>query len=194
VHSTDLVTDRLEMSGRVHRYACWPMIHDQSVGEHCWQVYRVYCAIFGVPSAEVAYFIMQHDSEELIVGDPPFPTKRDNPEFKAESERVEIKARARLGYELPELDDTERARIKVCDLLEMMCHGMTDREMGNLLACPVVTRTERAAVELARAKLPLGERANVDEFIYNQWVRHETVLRNGDPSKDYNYRNRSECI
>jgi 5'-deoxynucleotidase YfbR-like HD superfamily hydrolase len=193
-HADDLVTDRLEMSGRVHRYACWPMISQQSVGEHSWQVYRVYCAIFGIPSAEIAFVIFAHDAEELIVGDSPFPTKRDNPEFKAASEKVEVRARQRLKIELPELSDEDKARVKVCDLLEMMCHGMTDREMGNLLAAPVVTRTERAAQELARAKLPERERARVSEFVYDEWRRHEHVLFNGDPSMSYNYERRSHCV
>lgn len=183
--TSDGVTDRLEMSGRVDRYACWPTINRQDVGHHCWQIYMIHRRVFGLPEAIVAEYIMLHDSEELIVGDPPFPTKRDNPDFKAASEVVEARARARMGYDLPMVSAADRVRVKICDLLEMMTFGMHEREMGNLHAVPIVTRTRQAVEEMSRDSLLPDEQRAVELFVREEWRRHTQVLRRGDPTICY---------
>lgn len=182
------------MSGRVKRYSCWPTLNEQDIGQHCWQIYMIYYRLFGMPSAEVAFFINVHDSEELITGDAPFPTKAENPDFKAASEAVEVKARARLGYELPDISDQERARVKVCDLLEMMTFGMHEREMGNMLAVPVVIRTAAFAEGQILMRLPEADRVRVITFVRDQWERHYQVLRAGDPTFEYRYETRGRVL
>lgn len=190
----DMVTDRLEMSGRVERYSCWPTLNRQDIGQHCWQIYMIYYRIFGVPAALTALYINLHDSEELITGDAPFPTKAENPDFKAASEKVEIKARARLGYDLPDIGEEERARVKVCDLLEMMTFGMHEREMGNMLAVPIVIRTAAFAEGNILERLPEADRVRVHQFVRKEWERHCRVLRTGDPTFEYRYETRGRVL
>jgi hypothetical protein len=170
---TDHVTDRLYLAGRVERYATWPTIHKQTVGEHCWQIYNIHCQIFGTPDPGVAYTIMNHDSAELIVGDPPFPIKANNPDLKAAYTRIEPEAEKRLGVKLPALDANDKVRIKVCDLLEMFIFGIVEREMGNVLASPVVMRTRDAALALSYEMLPPDDHASVVLFTEAEIRAHD---------------------
>lgn len=180
----DLIRGSLAMSGRVIRYACWPTITNQTVGEHCWHIARIYTAIFGTPTWYMAAYIQNHDSGELIVGDPPFPAKRDNPDLKAACDRIEIEALDFLGVELPELTIMDKARFKVCDLLEMTEYGMYERELGNRLAVPIILRTEEAAWNTARAGgLPDDEIRLMEVYLGNVWERHEAVIRSAEHPK-----------
>jgi hypothetical protein len=173
--STDYVTDRSLLTGRVKRYHTWPTITEQRVGEHCWSVYHIYWRIFGVPSAEVAFFIMHHDAEELVGGDPPFPSKSKYPALKKGYEELERAARSQLDLPEPSIDDYERKRVKICDLLEMMHFGMVEREMGNLLATPIVERTRTVALNNALS-LDAPDREVVGEFARSETARHLKVI------------------
>lgn len=181
---TDYVTDRSLLSGRVKRYNTWPTITSQTDGDHTWGVYHVYWRIFGMPSAEVALFIHLHDAEELVVGDNPYPSKANNPKLKEAVTEVEVEARERLNLPHPGayggVSDLERARVKVCDLLEMMQFGMQEREMGNLLAGPIVERTMAAALELSKSKLSIGDEDEVIRWVRSENDRHQSTLRYGD--------------
>lgn len=173
---SDWVTDDAYHAGRVKRYHTWAVHHQQTVGEHCWQVALVYEQIWGAPSAEVERWIRHHDTTELVVGDPPFPVKANSPALKAEYDRMEQGAQDRLGIVVMELNDRDRARVKVCDLLEMMRFGMMEREMGNLLAVPIVVRTAAAAMNLVKEKLA-GDTQLVSSWVDAVWERHNKVLR-----------------
>ena len=174
---TDHVTDRALLSGRVKRYSTWPTITTQTVGDHCWGVYEIYFRIFGPPTAEIALYIHHHDSEELIVGDNPFPSKVTYPALKAGVTEAEVDARRRL--DLPEpltlANVGDRARVKICDLLEMMQFGMQEREMGNLLAQPIIERTRAAALDKVM-DVSFAERQKVNSWILAEVSRHERLV------------------
>jgi hypothetical protein len=172
---TDFVTDYLRHAGTIKRYACWPTIQTQTVGEHCWQVAMIYEQIFGALSPPVEKFIRLHDVAELVMGDIPFPTKRNHPALKEAYNRAEENVLIGLGVEMPELDPIERIRVKVCDLLEMTAFGMIDRELGSMLAVPIIYRTMAAANELAKG-LPRPDYSAVLMFTVKLSERHERVL------------------
>lgn len=173
--ATDYVTDYLRLAGSVVRYHAWPTLQTQTVGEHCWQVAMIYEQIFGVLSLPVERFIRIHDVAELVVGDIPFPTKRNNPELKAAFNKVEAQALEMLGIAEASVTELEATRIKVCDLLEMTAFGMIDRELGSMLAVPIIIRTMAAATELAK-KLPRHEYNAVLLYTVQLSERHERVL------------------
>ena len=175
-NQSDLVTDYTLHAGRLKRYATWPIHHVQTVGEHCWQIARIFEAIFGPPRAEIERFIRHHDTEELIVGDPPFPLKKNNPDLKAIYDRLGASAMKGFGIQLPELTDNEKVQVKICDLIEMMEFGLVELEMGNQLAKAVITRT-RDAVRLFAERLPEEERPKVERYILQQFMRHTAVMK-----------------
>ncbi len=141
----------IRLAGQVKRYATWPVIHQQSTGEHSWQVLRIYIEIFGAPSPEVCVYIVHHDSAELAVGDPPFPLKSQNADLKKIYDRLEVGALMEMrGEALPDLSSDERMKIKVCDLLEMWEFGQQELRMGNRYAQPIVDDTIAAANKIIR--------------------------------------------
>lgn len=169
---TDYVTDCIRHAGRVKRYHAWPTIQTQTIGEHSWQVALIYEQIFGPLNPGIERYIRLHDVAELKVGDIPFPVKSDNPELKAAFTKVEDAALKQWGITLPALHSGIIANIKICDLLEMMCFGMTEREMGNMLAVPIIQRTRVAAI-----KLVADHKDAVYKFIDEAELRHERVLK-----------------
>ena len=174
-----VVTDQARFAGRVLRYHTWQVHHQQTVGEHCWQMALIYEQIFGPPSAEVERFIRYHDAGELIVGDPPFPVKSNNPELKVQYDKIEDEALVHLGISIPDIPANERVRVKVCDLLEMMTFGMMEVEMGNRLAIPIVRRTGDKARELAY-KADIADKEAIIDWIGKQKRHHFQVMDMSD--------------
>jgi 5'-deoxynucleotidase YfbR-like HD superfamily hydrolase len=152
---SDGVTDNVAFAGRVKRYHTWPTIQNQTVGEHCWQVALVY---------------------QQIWGDIPFPTKSKNPDLKTAIEAVEFKALEAMDLYVPVLHPDVKRRIKICDLFEMMLFGMVERQLGNLLAEPIILRTRQAALKLVNEIEAEGERNRVYAWAEQQEDRHAAVL------------------
>jgi 5'-deoxynucleotidase YfbR-like HD superfamily hydrolase len=172
---TDYVTDYVRHAGMVKRYHTWPTIQSQTVGEHSWQVALIFEKIFGELSSAVERYIRLHDVAELVVGDPPFPVKANNPDLKAAYVKAEEEALIRMELgKLHELHPEYMHQIKICDLLEMMQFGMTERELGNRLGIPIIVRTREAALKIARGYPDWG--GKVVAFIQDAEYRHIKVL------------------
>lgn len=136
------------LAGTVLRYHTWPVHRQQSVGEHTWQVLRIYTMIFGPPNPDVVNYILWHDAGELVVGDSPFPFKKDNPSLKEIYDREEAEAVRKMGGVVPTLTSDQLCLVKVCDLLEMWDFGRHERSMGNLYADPIIFDTFEAVQKL----------------------------------------------
>jgi hypothetical protein len=127
------------LAGQVLRYHTWPVHRQQSVGEHTWQVLRIYFQIFGAPGPLVTSSILWHDAGELVTGDLPFPFKAHNATVKDAIESAEYAAIATMGG-VPDagLSDDQRRRVKTCDLIDMLEFGLHELGMGNRFAYPIV--------------------------------------------------------
>lgn len=136
------------LAGKVKRYHTWPMIHPQSVAEHCWRVANLYVDIFGMPRAEVLYYCLNHDSGELSAGDPPFGVKRNVHGYQEAHRRAEQMGLLNLGIRLPELTELELVKVKICDLCEMHETGLHEMRLGNSYAEPIVEDTIAMANKL----------------------------------------------
>lgn len=140
------------LAGQVIRYHTWPVHRQQSVGEHTWQILRLYWLIFGPPSSQVTTSILWHDAGELCTGDPPFPFKSRNPNLKAmidalEEEAVEIMG----GNPRPALSGEEKRRVKACDLIDMVEYGLHEYNLGNKYAEPIIQDVTEAVHNLWRS-------------------------------------------
>lgn len=124
------------------------MLISQSVGEHSARVATIYVEIFGLPRAEVLYYVLHHDSGELHAGDPPFPVKKLIAGYKDACDVAEARGLASLGVELPDLADWELRRVKVADLMEMWETGWHEMRLGNSYARPIVDDTIEAATRV----------------------------------------------
>ncbi|PWT89991.1 MAG: hypothetical protein C5B54_07975 [Acidobacteria bacterium] len=137
------------LAGCVKRYSTWPMIHEQTVGQHCWRVATIFVEIFGLPRAEVLYYCLHHDSGELYSGDIPFRIKKEVDGLKSLMNAAEAIGLRNLGIELPILTKEELIMVKISDLLEMHERGEYEFHLGNQYAEPIVTDTMFEAQKLA---------------------------------------------
>lgn len=137
------------MATRLKRYHAWPVLHQQTVGEHCARVANIYVEMFGLPNAKVFYYILNHDAGELLAGDVPFGGKDHVKELRTAISKAEAIGRKLLSVTLPNLSKRELAKIKIADLLEMHEFGMIEEAMGNRLASPITDETLTAALEKA---------------------------------------------
>jgi 5'-deoxynucleotidase YfbR-like HD superfamily hydrolase len=122
------------LASRIKRYHCIPVIHQETVGEHSHRVCTLYLQLFSLPRVEVLEYILYHDMGELSAGDLPFNAKRDVPEMKHFMDRAEEAGLKRLDIEIPHLTEIELARIKLCDLLQMLEFACIELNMGNQYA------------------------------------------------------------
>lgn len=141
------------VAGLVRRYHTWPVLTIQSVGEHSWQVYRIYLELFGSVPEDVAHYIMAHDMGELVAGDPPYPLKKDNKDLKKIYHNIEITAIFEMGHVSPRISKEESEQVKLCHMIEMMEFGLHEMTLGNQYARPIFERCQDVAQEMA-ADLP----------------------------------------
>src|SRR6267154_1716536 len=85
----DQVLTSARHAGTVRRYHTWPFHHQQNIGEHSWQIARIYFQIWGPLPPEVSTYFIWHDAGELVLGDLPFPVKKNNPHLKRECDFIE---------------------------------------------------------------------------------------------------------
>lgn len=162
--SHDVVLKTPHFAGRVERYHAWPVLRKQTVGEHTWQCLRIYIQIFGNPPPTTATYLVFHDAGELVLGDLPYPVKRDNPALKKACNAVEVKGLAGMGVTLPKLSLKEKARCKLCDCIEMLETGLIEYNMGNRWAAPIAVAMEER-VEAVKWALSAAERRKVDKYL-----------------------------
>ena len=127
------------LAGQVTRYHTWPVHRQQSVGEHTWQVMRIFYQIFGPPSQTVFTKLLWDDAGELTTGDLPFPIKSLHPSLKAIMDSLEEHAVQEMGGNpRPGISDADRKRVKACDLIDMLEFGLDELMLGNKFAQPIV--------------------------------------------------------
>lgn len=130
------------LAGRVQRWHSFPVLHQQSVGEHTHRVATLFIELFGTPRVEVLVYILHHDLGEFYSGDSPFSAKREVPELKEASDLAEKVGLSKLGIELPSLTEEEWIKFKVADLLEMHEYAFLECRMGNTFAEIVLDNVE----------------------------------------------------
>jgi hypothetical protein len=156
-----LATARL--AGEVVRYHTWPMHHRQTVGEHTWQVMRIYWQIWGQLPPELTTYFIWHDAGELACGDLPFPVKANNFELKEAMDKLEDQAVEKMAGGKPNntLSADMKIRAKACDLIDMHECGLAEVAMGNKFAQPIVDDTLKAL-----ERLPLLDEDGMAIFKY----------------------------
>lgn len=148
MNSHDIVLRHARFAGEIRRYHTWPVLRQQTNGEHTWQCLRIYLEIWKRIPALTAKYLVYHDVGEQVLGDLPYPAKAHNPALKKEADKVEARGLAAMGVELPKLEKRERLRCKACDYLEMFEFGVLELQMGNKYAAPIINGMDRSLREL----------------------------------------------
>lgn len=152
------ITTNPRLAGQVVRYHTWPTLRSQTIAEHCWQIMRIYCELFGMPGSEAWHYMLHHDTGEIATGDIPFPVKSKNPLLKKEVDRIEYDALCDMNIPQYSFAPHIRWRIKICDLLEMMEFGLQEECLGNTFAAPITKATAEAVRTMTEA-VPEGVKA-----------------------------------
>jgi len=137
------------LAGSVVRYHTFPMIHRETIGEHSWNVMRIYWQIWGPLPPELSTYFIWHDAGELVCGDLPFPIKANNPKLKAEMDVLEEEAVEGMNGISNSLQPILKIRAKACDLIDMWSLGCTELCMGNKVAQPIIDDTFKALEKLS---------------------------------------------
>lgn len=151
-------------SGSVRRYHTWPVVQIQTIGEHTWQLLRIYISIFGAPTPEVTAYILWHDAGELVLGDLPFPVKAQSPTLKKLCDGIENLAVVKMGGRVVQLSKTEKLRCKESDLIEMLEFGLVEMQLGNKYAQPIVDDIG-IAIGLLHKQLPSKDQDLVRKYV-----------------------------
>lgn len=161
----DQILKSPRFAGEVRRYHTWPVHREQTVGEHTWQVFRIWQQMWGMPSERAFNYLLYSDVGELVLGDLPFPVKANNPALKAECDEVERTAlMAMLAFVPASPTDIEKNQAKVCDLTEMWEFGCTELQLGNQFAISIIEDTRTAALAFVN-KLPNDLRNEAMRYI-----------------------------
>jgi hypothetical protein len=149
----------------ITRYHTWRTIRRQSNGEHSCQVMRIMLTIWPSVPRTVLFYAVFHDIGE-VVGDIPYPFKRNVPELADGYKKAERQAilTMRNDWEMPGLPNLsldEEAFFKMCEFIEMMEFGMSEVRMGNLYAKLIVTRCQLGAVDWCERYKKAGGDPNV---------------------------------
>src|SRR4249920_1699779 len=140
----DQILSKARMAGEVQRYHTWPMHHRQTVGEHTWQVMRIYWQIWGPLTPELSTYFIWHDAGELACGDIPFPVKMNNRLLKTMMDGLEETAVEHMGGMTLKLSNGLKVRARACDLIDMHECGRAELLMGNTFAQPIIDDTYKA--------------------------------------------------
>lgn len=146
----------LRAAGRVERYHTFPTIHRQTVAEHTWQVLRIWFELFNEPSTLVTVNILLHDAGEILTGDIPHATKRDDDVLRKRLAELEAKhvstmvalKRGTTYYQIPLLRERDRQRIRICNVLEMAEFSCDEIILGNRGGLTILYNTEDALAEI----------------------------------------------
>lgn len=142
----------IRLSGQVRRYHTYPIIGQQTIAEHCWNLMRIYLSITDTIDSHMVHHIMFHDIGETVTGDSPYPVKHDNPELKKQMDSVEQKSYCRQlehwnAFSQVRLTEQDRLLFKQIELIEMAEFGMDQVCFGNNHGFIVADRCLKAVYE-----------------------------------------------
>lgn len=136
------------LSGQVRRYHTYPIIGQQTIAEHCWQIMRIYCSVVDRVDPHMVIHITFHDIGETSIGDLPYPVKSENHKLKEEADYLEQRSRyLQLDYwdafKQVLLTEEDKKLFKQIELIEMAEFGMEQMCLGNGYAFIVADRCLR---------------------------------------------------
>ena len=150
---------KIRTGGKVKRWHTVTTIQQQTVAEHSWGVAMI-CRKLWPEDKVLMEAALCHDLGEGLTGDVPWPVKQANFVFKKHLDEIEGDEQERLGCSVL-LTSQQKSRLKVADMLEMICFAVEEIELGNKNMQEVFNRymtttDEQAIFEFTK---PLVERA-----------------------------------
>jgi 5'-deoxynucleotidase YfbR-like HD superfamily hydrolase len=154
--------------GSVKRYHTYPIIGDNSVGHHQWNVAMLILQLHPAPRTNLIAAALTHDLGERWTGDLPAPIKLQlSAACLAEIEAAEVRGQEQLGL-APDLTADELMWLKACDTFECYIFASEQIEgLGNVYVAEIQANAARYIREGYKAKrvpLPVWEAFEAYEF------------------------------
>ncbi len=142
--------DFIRNAGETRRFHTWPVLREQRVDAHSWNVAMLLYAMYGQiePGITIPLLMagLTHDMAEHIVGDLPAPAKRNMDQrlelkgaqtFRSAWNEMEqdILKTVALDFE-DQLTIDEMRMLKLADAMEGALYCVRERAMGNALIAP----------------------------------------------------------
>jgi 5'-deoxynucleotidase YfbR-like HD superfamily hydrolase len=152
MNEDDPVRLDIRLSGQLRRYHTWPIIGQQTVAEHTWQILRIYCSIVDKIDPHMVMHAMFHDIGETFTGDLPYPVKSENRDLKKQLDYLEEQSRLRQleywsAFKQIFLSEEDKIFFKQIELIEMAEFGMDQMCLGNNHAFIIADRCLRKVYE-----------------------------------------------
>jgi hypothetical protein len=134
---------------QVQRYHTWPVVRQQSVGEHSAQVARIMLSIDPECSRRLLVHAIVHDVGEMA-GDLPWPVKKNDEVLKDHMDAAEQTIRVAMGKKWNNplctiMTQFECTFFKMCESIEMWEYALHEMNLGNRYAAVVADRMLAAA-------------------------------------------------
>lgn len=174
-------------AGLVKRYHVWPVIHEQNVAAHTWQLIRIMLSIWPDVPREVIVYAMLHDAGEVATGDIPYPVKAGNATLRREVENLDTWACNRMSEtmllppaaaDVPEVlgpGGLTKTFFKLCEMVEMWEHLWHEVNLGNRYAAAICQKCWNHMVVL-RDQLSVAAEDG-DEDVFAIVVRFDDYVR-----------------
>lgn len=132
----------LQMSGMVKRYHNIPTIIQDTVGEHTYGVLWLIVVLSEpqLPSSNLFFAALVHDTPEVNWGDITGPTKRLL-NLRQAFTKLEDESFRALGVKHPlPLTEEEQNILRLADCMDGMLHCCYERALGNQAVCEVINK------------------------------------------------------
>lgn len=160
------------LAGGIKRWHIHPVVHQQTVAEHSWNVARILLALWPEAPRELLVEALFNDTGEIATGDPPSTLKQRHPNLRDMYSKMEHDARVEmvLPWGLPgphPIIGHESWALKMADMMEMLEYALGEMRLGNRNMCMITIRLkEWVFTEMDRVPVALEKwRRNMDDYI-----------------------------
>ncbi len=161
---------RLRMGGAVRRFHTYPVIGNQSVAEHSFNVLLIVMHFID-PSPALMSAIIHHDLAEYDTGDIPSQVKWKHPDLDAILDKIEERIEQELDIHW-NLDEQDRRWLELGDLLDLVLFAYEQRMLGNRYMDLVI---QRVTPKLYEHPYYTGNVPGVRKFVDDLLLRYTDV-------------------
>lgn len=120
----------LRKGSKVKRWHTITNVKEQTVADHSWGVASIIIDIWPDSSTSLITFALWHDIPEFIVGDVPVTAKWQNENLARVVEEAETQVAKEHGLYV-KLTETEKLKLAIADLLEVLWYASEEVALGN---------------------------------------------------------------
>jgi len=120
----------LRKGAKVKRWHTITNVKEQTVADHSWGVASIILDVWPDSSNSLITYALWHDIPEFVVGDVPVTAKWANEDLARAVEKAESQIAKKYKLFI-ELTETEKLKLAIADLLEVLWYASEEIALGN---------------------------------------------------------------